>query len=164
MPAAGAGPTPFSLVAFSAERSTYDAPTIAAFLLTSGFLTTWLVHRVSSRRTRRAPAWDCGFPEPSPLTQYTASSFSQPLRRVYGGFAFGAVERVDMPAPGDSRPARLIVTQRDYIWDALYAAPARAVLALSLRLNMLQFLTIRNYLVLMFSALIILLLIAAAWF
>ena len=92
------------------------------------------------------------------MTQYTASSFSQPLRRVYGGFAFGATEKVDMPAPGDLRPARLILTSRDYIWDALYVAPARAVLDISERLNALQFLTIRNYLVLMFGALIALLL------
>jgi hydrogenase-4 component B len=163
LPAAGTGPTPFSLVAFSAERATYDAPTVAAFLLASGFLTTWAVHRLSDRRTRRSAAWDCGFPDPSPLTQYTASSFSQPLRRVYGGFSFGAVERVDMPAPGDLRPARLIVTSRDYIWDALYAWPAQSVLRLSRYLNKLQFLSIRNYLVLMFGALIVLLLIAAGW-
>jgi hypothetical protein len=42
-----------------------------------------------------------------------------------------------------------------------YAAPGRAVLGLAERLNVLQFLTIRRYLVLMFAALIILLSIAA---
>ena len=55
---------------------------------------------------RRAPAWDCGFPEPSPATQYTARELRQPIRRVFGGFAFGARESVDMPPPGDLRPAR----------------------------------------------------------
>ena len=33
---------------------------------------------------RRGPAWDCGFPDPSPATQYTADSFAQPFRRVFG--------------------------------------------------------------------------------
>ena len=47
------------------------------------------------------------------------------------------------------------------MWRALYAAPGRAVLRLSERLNVLQFLTIRRYLVLMFTALVILLSIAA---
>jgi hypothetical protein len=46
----------------------------------------------------------------------------------------------------------------------LYAAPARAVVRLSERLNTLQFLTIRSYLMLVFGALIVLLLIAAVWF
>lgn len=164
LPAVGTGPTPFSLVAFDAARSIYDAPTITIFLLISGTLTVMLVHRISSRRTRLGPAWDCGFPDPSPLTQYSASSFSQPLRRVYGSTVFGASETVDMPQPGDNRAARFTVRLRDYAWELLYAAPARAVLRMSERLNALQFLTIRTYLMLMFSALIVLLLIAAVWF
>ncbi len=164
MQGANSGPTPFSLVAFDAARSIYDAPTIAIFLLISGTLTTLLVHRLSGRLVRRGAAWDCGFPDPSPMTQYTASSFSQPLRRVYGTSVFGAAEEVDMPPPGDLRPARLTVRVHDYVWEFLYQAPARAVIALSERMNVLQFLTIRSYLVLMFSALLVLLVIAAVWF
>ena len=120
-----------------------------------------LVHRLSARRTRRGPAWDCGFPDPSPATQYTASSFAQPLRRVYGAVAFAARETVVMPPPGDTRPARLSVVVVDFVWNCLYAAPGRAVLRSSERLNALQFLSIRRYLVLMFTALVILLAIAA---
>ncbi len=164
LPGSASGPTALSLVAFNASRSSYDAPTILAFLLISGVLTTLLVHRLSSRRSKRSAAWDCGFPDSSPSNQYSASSFSQPLRRVYGSTAFGSTETIDMPAPGDHRPARLRVGFRDHAWDWLYLAPARFILASSLRLNQLQFLTIRSYLVLMFSALIVLLVIAAVWF
>jgi hypothetical protein len=117
------------------------------------------VHWISNRRVRRGPAWDCGYPEPSPAAQYSASSFSQPLRRVYGRISFGAVETVDMPAPGDMRPAVLAVHLKDYIWRWLYAVPAAGIGAIASHLNFLQFLTIRRYLVLMFSALIMLLLI-----
>ena len=49
----------------------------------------------------------------------------------------------------------------DHLWRVFYAAPGRAVLGLSERLNVLQFLTIRRYLVLMFVTLVILLSIAA---
>lgn len=164
LPAAGAGPTPFSLVAFDAARSTYDAPTIAVFLLLSGTAIAIIIHQFAGRITRRAPAWDCGFPDPSPLTQYTASSFSQPLRRVYGATAFGAAEIVDMPPPGDIRASRFGVRMHDYLWLYLYEVPANLVFRLSERLNALQFLTVRSHLMLMFSALIILLLIAAVWF
>ncbi len=120
-----------------------------------------VVHRLSERRTRRGPAWDCGFPNPSPVAQYTASSFAQPLRRVYGAVVFSARETVTMPAPGDTSPARFSVVVVDHVWRGLYAAPGRAVLGLAERLNVLQFLTIRRYLVLMFAALVILLSIAA---
>ena len=164
LPGTAGAPTPFSLVAFDAARSTYDAPTIAVFLVFSGLMTSMLIHRIAGRETRRAPAWDCGFPEPSPLTQYSASSFAQPLRRAYGSSVFGATELVDMPAPGDNRPAHLRVTVNDYAWAWFYAAPANAVLKVSRRINGVQFLTIRSYLMLMFSALIVLLVIAAVWF
>jgi len=163
LPGTGTGPTAFSLVAFSADRSIYDAPTIAVFLLISGTLTSMLVHWLSGRKTRLAPAWDCGFPDPSPLTQYTASSLSQPIRRVYATSVFGVREEVDMPPPGDLRPARLTVWFTDYVWNWLYAAPAQWLVAVSARLNAIQFLSIRANLMMMFSALIILLLLAAVW-
>jgi hypothetical protein len=38
----------------------------------------WLVHRLASNRVRRADAWDCGFPDPRPETQYSGASFAQP--------------------------------------------------------------------------------------
>ena len=53
------------------------------------------------------------------------------------------------------------VTVTDFVWNVAYALPGRAVLRLSERLNALQFLSIRRYLVLMFTALVILLAIAA---
>ncbi|MBS0518230.1 MAG: hydrogenase 4 subunit B [Proteobacteria bacterium] len=160
LPNSGAGPTPFSLIAFNAARSVYDAPVIALFVAIASLTTLAVVHRLSERRTRRGPAWDCGFPDPSPTTQYTASSFAQPLRRVYGAALFSARESVVMPPPGDTRPARFSVTLVDVVWATLYARPGRAVLRLSERLNALQFLSIRRYLVLMFAALVILLSIA----
>jgi len=66
-----------------------------------------------------------------------------------------------MPPPGDMRSARFSVVVVDHLWRVFYAAPGRAVIGLSERLNVLQFLTIRRYLVLMFVTLVILLSIAA---
>ncbi len=159
----GEGPTPFSLIAFDAERSIYDAPTIAFFVAVSALTTMAAVHLLANRRTRRSPAWDCGFPDASPATQYTASSYSQPLRRVYGGIVYNAVENVDMPGPGELRPAALHVRYSDYIWRYLYAEPAEALWSLSRQFNLIHFLTIRRYLVLMFCTLIALLVITATW-
>jgi len=135
--------------------------TIAGFVAIAATLTALLLHWISDRRTRRGPAWDCGFPNPSPLTQYSASSFAQPLRRVYGSTAFSARETIDMPRPGEQRAARIDVRLTDHLWNVFYAAPAGAVSGMASKLNRLQFLTIRRYLVLMFAALIILLLVTA---
>ena len=70
-----------------------------------------------------------------------------------------------MPSPPEpsARPARLIVTVRDLVWEGLYGPVARAVTVAGERLNHLQFLTIRQYLSLVFVALVGLLLVVSAW-
>ena len=70
-----------------------------------------------------------------PATQYTAESFAEPIRRVYGVFAFRASARVDLPAPGDLRPARMHVETHDLVWEYLYQPIVRAVEFLAVRLN-----------------------------
>src|SRR5437016_732563 len=121
-----------------------------------------IVRRFASHALRRAPAWDCGFPDASPATQYTAGSFAQPIRRVFGGVVFRAREHVAMPAPGDTGPARLEVELHDTLWEALNAPVIRLVDAVTARVNLLQFLTIRRYLTLVVSALVLLLIIVGA--
>jgi hypothetical protein len=68
-----------------------------------------------------------------------------------------------MPPPGSVAPARLDVAQRDLVWDGLYAPLASAIGVVSQRLNVLQFLTIRRYLRLVFLALVALLLVLVSW-
>jgi hydrogenase-4 component B len=152
-----------SIVPITEGRSSYNGLLVFVFVAISAAMAALLIHRFASHAIRRAPAWDCGFPEPSPATQYTAGSFSQPIRRVFGTALFRARDRVDMPAPGDMRPARMTVELRDLVWDWLYAPVARAVDFAATRLNRLQFLTIRRYLSLVFFALVSLLLGLALW-
>ena len=152
-----------SIVPVAESRSSYNGLLVFAFITLSTLLVIEIIHRFASRAVRRGPAWDCGYPDPSPVTQYTANSFAQPIRRVFGPVVFRARERVDMPAPGDAHPARLAVTLRDLPWDAIYAPIAKAIWFAAEKLNHLQFLTIRKYLSLVFVALIALLLTVAIW-
>jgi NADH:ubiquinone oxidoreductase subunit 5 (subunit L)/multisubunit Na+/H+ antiporter MnhA subunit len=152
-----------AIVPIAESRSSYDGLLVFAFMLGSGGLAAFAIHRLASDRLRRAPPWDCGFPNADPATQYTAASFAQPIRRVFGTSVFAARERVDMPPPGSTRAARLTVELRDLVWDWLYAPVATAVGAAADRLNRLQFLTIRQFLSLVFAALVILLLVLAIW-
>ena len=76
---------------------------------------------------------------------------------------FRARERVDMPPPGDARPARLTVTLRDLVWERCTRRSAGWVSFAAEKLNHLQFLTIRQYLSLVFVALVALLLVLSIW-
>jgi hydrogenase-4 component B len=152
-----------SIVPIAASRSSYDGLLVFLFMTISGTLAAFVIHRLASDRLRRAPAWDCGYPDLSPLTQYTASSFAQPIRRVFGTVVFRSREIVEVPPPGNVQPARLTVEIHDLIWDGIYAPLAAGIGIAADRLNHLQFLTIRQFLSLVFAALVILLLVLALW-
>ena len=152
-----------SIVPIAASRSSYDGLLVFLFMIISGGLAASAIHRLASDRLRRAPAWDCGYPDASPATQYTAMSFAQPIRRVFGTVVFSARETGEMPPPGDTRPARLTVRLSDPVWDSLYAPLGAAIGFTADQLNRLQFLTIRQFLSLVFCALVALLLVLAVW-
>ena len=152
-----------TLVPVGEAKSSYNGLLVLLFMAFSATVTAGLIHRLASKTTRRGPAWDCGFPNADPATQYTAGSLSQPIRRMFGSIVFQARERVTMPPPGDPAPARLEVELHDPIWERGYLPIADAVAAASNRFNYLQYLTIRRYLSLVFGALIVLLLGMALW-
>jgi hypothetical protein len=161
MPAQGTHPW-LSIVPIANSRSSYNGLLIFGFIVISTIIAAELIHRFASRAVRRGPVWDCGYPDASPAAQYTADSFAQPVRRVFGD-VFVARETVDMPAPGDPRPARLDVRVRDLIWECLYAPVGGWIEYAAEKLNHLQFLTIRRYLGLVFGALVALLFMVAIW-
>jgi hypothetical protein len=152
-----------TIVPVAESRSSYNGLLVFVFIAMSGSIAAFAIHRLASDKIRRGPAWDCGYPDSSPATQYSASSFAQPIRRVYGTAVFRAREIGDMPPPGAVRPARLVVEMRDLIWDTAYAPLAAFIEQATERLNVLQFLSIRRYLTLVFSALVLLLLVLAIW-
>ncbi len=152
-----------SIVPVAAGRSSYNGWLVFVFVAVSAALAALVIHRFASRARRRAPSWGCGYPDPDPATQYTAASFAQPIRRVFGTWVFAAREHVEMPLPGSTAPARFIVVVRDLLWDFLYVPTADAVGFVAEKLNVVQFLTIRRYLTLVFLALVTLLLVLALW-
>jgi hydrogenase-4 component B len=152
-----------TIVPIAQSRSSYNGLLLFLFIALAAGLGAEVIHRWASAASRRSAPWDCGFPDASPATQYTAGSFSQPIRRVFGTVVFRASEEVHIPAPGDARAARLHVTLRDVPWDALYVPTARLVSYAAERLNRMQFLTIRGYLTLVFGALVALLMVLSIW-
>jgi formate hydrogenlyase subunit 3/multisubunit Na+/H+ antiporter MnhD subunit len=152
-----------SVVPIAAGRSSYNGLLVFVFMVASGAIAAFAIHRLASDKLRRGPAWGCGYPPAGAVAQYSADSFAQPIRRVFGTIVFRAREVGEMPPPGSVAPARLTVELHDVIWDALYAPIAVGIAFAAERLNHLQFLTIRSYLSLVFAALVLLLLVLAIW-
>src|SRR5712664_2916454 len=155
MPMQSADPW-LSIVPIAESRSSYNGLLVFVFITISTLAAIEIIHRFASRAVRRGPAWDCGFPDPSPATQYTAGGFAQPIRRVFSSL-FDAREDVTIPAPGDTAAARLTIRLRDLTWELLYAPVGGAIWFAADHLSHLQFLTIRKYLSLVFALLVILL-------
>jgi len=152
-----------SIVPVAEARSSYNGLLVFAFITASASFAIVLIHRFATRAIRRSAPWDCGFPDPSPATQYSAGSVAQPIRRVFGSLLFMAREQVEMPPPGDTGAARFRVDMRDLIWETGYAPIAGIIGFAADRFNRMQFLTIRRYLSLVFLALVGLLLVLVVW-
>jgi formate hydrogenlyase subunit 3/multisubunit Na+/H+ antiporter MnhD subunit len=150
---------PWLVLAPVADRaSSYSGAIVLLMIALFGAAVVAVVRRASEAATRRTPAWGCGFPDQPASAQYSASSFTQPLRRVFGSSLFRARETVEMPEPGDPSAARFELRLKDPIWDGFYEPIAMLLRWGTDRINVLQFLTIRRYLALMFAALVVLLL------
>ena len=152
-----------TIVPIAADRSSYNGLLLFVLVATAGWFGAYVIHRWASHALRRSAAWDCGFPDASPATQYTAGSFAQPIRRVFGTLVFRAREQVYMPAPGQTQPAQFHLSMRDLVWDYLYAPVEGVVGFVADHLNKVQSWTIRAYLSLVFSSVVLLLMVLAVW-
>ena len=152
-----------SIVPIAESRSSYNGLLVFVFIIFSASVAALIVRRFGSKAIRRGPAWDCGYPDPSPAPQYTGSSFAQPIRRTLGNVAFVARDHLDMPPPGDTRPARFGIEVHDRVWDGIYTPILRGVEFCADQLNRMNYLTIQEYLGLVFIALVGLLLVIAIW-
>ena len=108
------------------------APTTACcvfvFIAVSALLAIEIIHRFASRAAapRRRPGI-AAFPTRARLTQYTGRQLRPADPARVRPVVFDARESVDMPAPGDARPARFDVTLRDLVWERSTLPIGRAV-------------------------------------
>jgi hypothetical protein len=154
-------------ISTQADVPGYAAPAVTVLLGLALALVVWLLRAHAVAGHRVGPAWDCGFGAPppwlpfgDPLTQYSGASFGQPLRRALG-VLLAARESVDMPEPGDTRPARIAVSVTDPAEAGLFRPLAHWRDRLSGYADGMQFLTIRRTLSVVFVALVTFLAIVA---
>ncbi len=72
------------LTPVDSERASYSAPLALLGMLALGGLAYWWLHPKGSS-IRRTVMWSCGNPHTHARMQYNATSFSQPLRRIFRG-------------------------------------------------------------------------------
>ena len=141
------------LVPTSGDQASYSP---IVFLLVIGAvvgLTVLIVRRVFHGGLRRAPPWDCGYPEQTARMEDTADGFGQPIRHI-----FAPVFRIhrDIPRADDPQPVfRQEIEDRH--WDSLYAPVARLTEFVSRQVGRLQQGRISVYLMYSFITLIALL-------
>ncbi len=141
------------LVPTSADQASYSP---VVFLLVIGAvvgLTVLVVRRVFHGRLRRAPPWDCGYPEQTPRMEDTADGFGQPIRHI---FAPVFLIRREIPRADDPKPVfRQEVEDRH--WASLYMPIAHLAEFVSRQVGRLQQGRISVYLLYSFITLIALL-------
>ena len=130
------------LTPLGADVASYSAPLILFGLLLAWGLAAWVLRRGSVREVRRCDAWDCGFSPLNSRMQYTASSFAQPIRRVFG-LLFHIDEGIKREQSGQLRHELHV---GDRLWGWLYAPVARIVLNGGRLAGRLQSGHVRNYL------------------
>ena len=141
------------------ERASYSGPVVFVGIC-AVVAVTWLLLHVRATQVKRVPIWDCGFAKLTPRMQYTATSFSMPIRRVLG-FLFAVREQVEV-VPHTNHPAMPSGLQyrlriRDRFWNWLYAPQGDAAYWLARQVGKLQHGQIQVYLLYSFVTLIVLL-------
>ena len=109
------------LTPVAAERASYAPGLVLAGMAALGGAA-WLWLRPRGRAVRRAPVWSCGHPRLTSRMQYTATGFSQPLRRIFSGLYQPEEhhEREDAGHPLLVRAVRHESHVRDLSWRFIY--------------------------------------------
>jgi len=143
------------LTPIAPETASYGAPMVLLGLVLA-WLLAWLWFHPQRRRLpmRRGAAWDCGFGNLNARTQYTATAFTMPIRRIFG--PVWPIEEQLEPAT-DQQPQRYQLHIGDWAWQKLYLPLGRLVLTAAKRTALIQGGNIRVYLAYSFFTLIFIL-------
>lgn len=107
------------------------------FVLTVALLAGARVWVLAGRPVQRSCTWDCGYAKPAASMQYTASSFAQPLTRMFDSFLRTKV-KFDRPEGLFPGPARFHTQTGDIFQQGFYRPIFLGVQWLALRLRFLQ--------------------------
>ncbi len=147
------------LTPYAHERASYSGFNVFIGILAVVFLAYLILH-IGKTAVRRVPAWDCGFARTTSRMQYNATSFSMPIRRIFG-FLFHVREDAETvpPVRHPAYPERLRyrLKVRDRFWNWIYEPLGAAAFFVARRVGNLQQGQIQVYLIYSFVTIIVLL-------
>ncbi len=147
------------LIPLQPQRASYSGPIVFIGIFFIVMVTYLLLH-VRHNKLKRVPIWDCGFEKLTASMQYNATSFSMPIRRIFG-FLFSIRERFRLTAHAANKvfPQRFHYHLRisDLFWVWLYRPVIDAAFYLARRVGMLQLGRIQVYLIYSFVVILALL-------
>ncbi len=147
------------LTPVSYERASYSGPIVFIGIILVVFVAYAFLH-YRSGAIRRVPIWDCGFEKINQRMQYNATSFSMPIRRIFG-YLFSIKEHVELAPQAGHRafPQKLNyhLSVRDRFWGWLYKPVVEMSFWVSRKTGKLQQGRIQAYLIYSFITIIVLL-------
>ncbi|RMH62666.1 MAG: hydrogenase 4 subunit B, partial [Zetaproteobacteria bacterium] len=146
------------LTPMDATRASYSAPIALFGMMAVAALVYWRLHPKGAS-VRRSTLWSCGHPHIHARMQYNATSFSQPLRRIFAG-VLHPDEQVH-----PERPAHKLLTRRvrhavhvaDPAVRHLYQPLGRAILNVSAKVKQVHQHGIHAWLAWTFATILLLL-------
>ncbi len=147
------------LTPIAPERASYSGMIVFCGIL-AVVVSAYLLLHVRPAKIHRAPIWDCGFEKINQRMQYNATSFSMPIRRIFG-FLFNIRERVRITSSSGHaafpRKLRYTLRIRDHFWLWIYKPIAVASFWIARQMGRLQQGRIQAYLIYSFLTIIVLL-------
>jgi len=142
------------------ERASYSGVVVFLGILFVYGIVYFVLH-VKPGKIRKGAIWDCGFEKLTPRMQYNATSFSMPIRRIFG-FLFSIKEEVKL-APQTAHAAfpqklHYYLRVRDRFWNWIYKPVAEVSFWISRKVGRLQQGNIQAYLIYSFVTIVVLLL------
>lgn len=152
------------LTPVSPEVASYSAPLISLGIILA--LLVWgIVYYVSRKNWRlkaitRKDAWDCGFGSLNARMQYSATSFSMPIRQIFQPMFIikeELNEDIEETQTSKIKQIRYGLNVEDVFWNIFYLPIERWVHAIARRVGRLQTGHLRHYLAYSFFTLLVLL-------
>lgn len=147
------------LTPVSYERASYSGMIVFLGIL-AVVIAAYLFLHVRPGAIHRVPIWDCGFEKINQRMQYNATSFSMPIRRIFG-YLFSIREQVTLsPQAGHKAFPRKLhyrLRIRDRFWGWIYKPIILASFWVSRKVGRLQQGRIQAYLIYSFITIIVLL-------
>jgi len=145
------------LTPIAEARASYSPIIVLLALLLAGGVFLFIQYRGAVKR-RTAP-WNCGYSYPNTRMQYTATSFSQPLRRIFANL-YQTQDKLLRTEHGNTLLTKKIHYQvhvQDLIWRYFYLPIRQTIEWLTRQVDWLHEQQIHGYLTFTFITLLILL-------